>query len=275
MVIFGEDGIFTFRGTESHIGQSKNLFFDILWCFWMMILYTVLGVAVNLVGTAAAETFGFESSVYVITTVFDFLLAAILLPVIPNIGKREGRHGAVIATLVVLVPVCWLISSVLCTLIYQYGDMSFTSYQDAQAAASPFWSILFTLIAAPVSEEMLFRGCFYGGLRRNHNVVVSAVVSSAFFAFAHGTLVHLPLTFLLGIVCCMAYEQIGDIRASMLVHIATNSLSMFAAPLVMLPEFMYEPVVIGALYLLCVSVAVAVSIVFDYLGRETRGGDEI
>lgn len=78
------------------------------------------------------------------------------------------------------------------------------------------------VIAAPVTEEILFRGLLYPLLRDRFGMKIAMVVSSALFALAH---VHaptfLPLMFL-GVILAFAYEYSGSLLLSMFIHATFN-----------------------------------------------------
>ncbi len=81
--------------------------------------------------------------------------------------------------------------------------------------------------AAPIAEELLFRGFLYAWLRRLRGFFVAALISGFVFSLAHldpGLII--PFTGV-GIVLAYAYERTGSLTAPIGVHFVFNSVSFF------------------------------------------------
>jgi membrane protease YdiL (CAAX protease family) len=85
------------------------------------------------------------------------------------------------------------------------------------------------IVAAPISEEIFFRGFVFGGLRSRFSFLGAAVASAAIFGVFHysgaGSLEVLPQLALLGLVLCWVYEQTGSIYPTMAMHALNNALA--------------------------------------------------
>ena len=80
-------------------------------------------------------------------------------------------------------------------------------------------------IAAPVIEELIFRGFVYAGLRRIMTVPTAALASALVFAAVHiavpvGSLLAITL---IGVVLAYLYERSGSLIAPMITHAMYNS----------------------------------------------------
>lgn len=83
-------------------------------------------------------------------------------------------------------------------------------------------------VVAPVTEEFLFRGYFYGVLRRYLGVLPALLLTSALFAAIHmNGPVFLPL-FVLAVCFTLAYEATGSLLTSMVMHALFNSAMLVA-----------------------------------------------
>lgn len=82
------------------------------------------------------------------------------------------------------------------------------------------WSILFILVLAPFSEELMFRGLVYGWLRHRFGVVAGVIGSALLFAGYHFDLVGFWQYFGIGLVLAVAYER----SRSLLVTTATHGM---------------------------------------------------
>ena len=83
--------------------------------------------------------------------------------------------------------------------------------------------------AAPISEEIFFRGFLFGGLRRRLPFVAAAVISAAVFGAFHytgsGSLTVLPQLAALGLVQAWIYERSGSIVPTIGLHMLNNALA--------------------------------------------------
>jgi hypothetical protein len=81
--------------------------------------------------------------------------------------------------------------------------------------------------AAPISEEIFFRGFIFGGFRRRLSFPVAAILSAAIFGLFHytgsGSLTVVPQLAFLGFALCWVYEETGSIYPTMALHMLNNA----------------------------------------------------
>jgi membrane protease YdiL (CAAX protease family) len=81
--------------------------------------------------------------------------------------------------------------------------------------------------AAPISEEIFFRGFIYGGFRRRLSFPVAAILSAVIFGLFHytgsGSLTVVPQLAILGLVFCWVYEETGSIYPTIALHMVNNA----------------------------------------------------
>jgi uncharacterized protein len=91
-------------------------------------------------------------------------------------------------------------------------------------------------VAAPVAEELLFRGILFKGLRdglrdrlgRGGAVALAALLSGAIFGGAHlggGQDAFIPVLIALGVLLALAYEWSGTIYVPILIHAVNNAIA--------------------------------------------------
>ena len=85
------------------------------------------------------------------------------------------------------------------------------------------------VIAAPVTEELIFRGCLYGVLRKSCGRMTAIAISSVLFALIHGHLPSLPGLIVLAVGLALVYERCGSLWAPVSMHAAFNALTIIAA----------------------------------------------
>ncbi len=83
-------------------------------------------------------------------------------------------------------------------------------------------------VIVPLAEEMMFRGVLFGRCREIMGFYRAAIWSSLFFAMIHGNMVQLLYASALGMFLCYFYEKFGSLKASVLLHITVNMVSLIA-----------------------------------------------
>ena len=90
---------------------------------------------------------------------------------------------------------------------------------------SPFIFAFSTVILAPITEELFFRGFLFKGLREKYGWVNALMFSSIIFALFHGQLATLLPTFLMGALFAYMFQKTGSVFPGMLLHFSINAFS--------------------------------------------------
>ncbi len=83
--------------------------------------------------------------------------------------------------------------------------------------------ILMVVIVAPAAEEIIFRGYFYGVIRRYGGRIPAILTSSLLFAAIHVHLPSVPGLLLLALILCFLYERTGSLWAPITLHACFNA----------------------------------------------------
>ena len=83
--------------------------------------------------------------------------------------------------------------------------------------------ILFSCIAAPVLEEMLFRGVILRGFLRQYSRTFAILWSATLFGIAHLNLYQMMTALAIGIVAAWLYERCRSLWPCILLHAAYNA----------------------------------------------------
>jgi membrane protease YdiL (CAAX protease family) len=88
--------------------------------------------------------------------------------------------------------------------------------------------ILLIVFAAPISEEVCFRGMLFGGLRERLPRLGAALVSGLIFGGLHATtgLSAVPVLVVFGFILALLYEKTGSIVPGILLHMLNNSIAL-------------------------------------------------
>lgn len=78
------------------------------------------------------------------------------------------------------------------------------------------------IIAAPLCEEIVFRGYLYAAMKKFSGPWVAGLCSALIFAAAHGSLAALLPLFVFGCLLVFIYEKTGSLWAPMAVHFCFN-----------------------------------------------------
>jgi membrane protease YdiL (CAAX protease family) len=143
------------------------------------------------------------------------------------------------------------------------GDSSYQAYSESMGIVSPQLTVFLILVLAPISEEVLMRGVFYGQLRSEFPklTILWLFVQALFFAAMHGTAVHLLSTFLAGFLFAVIRECSGRLVWSVVAHSIYNFGAMLFAG-AWLPDIFSVPVVWAAVAVLSVMLLVGATVSF-------------
>ena len=149
---------------------------------------------------------------------------------------------------------------------------SFQETASAQAAVPVGIGIVLYGIAAPFSEEVLFRGIFYRKAREAFGGEMAkeaaeqtravrarraaAVVSSLMFGIYHGNLVQGIYAFLIGLLLCLVYERTGRLTAAVFFHGAGNLAVYLLIDVAGIGEYLSVGAAVGLCVLLFAAAAV-------------------
>lgn len=85
-------------------------------------------------------------------------------------------------------------------------------------------SVFVTCLIPAITEELLFRGIIFNGLRTHYNDVCAIFMSAFMFALMHQNLQQLVYPFLLGSIMAWLVLRTGSLVSSMIVHFINNFL---------------------------------------------------
>lgn len=96
---------------------------------------------------------------------------------------------------------------------------------DSREFSDSVWTLVLVVIAAPIFEEILFRGRLYGLLRTKTSPLVSVMLSALLFGVLHLQPSVMAEGLLVGIVFSYAYLRTKSIVAPIILHMCNNALA--------------------------------------------------
>jgi membrane protease YdiL (CAAX protease family) len=139
-----------------------------------------------------------------------------------RLGVRSFRPGAI----------KWMLAAIGAYLVFAavYAAIFGTPEQEdiAESFGAVPVQILLIVIAAPVSEEVCFRGMAFGGLRTRLPRLAAALISALIFGALHALtgLSAVPPLIAFGFILALLYEKTGSIVPGILLHMLNNSVAL-------------------------------------------------
>lgn len=254
-------------------GDARKLRHAILDAVASVACYVLAGGLLVLAGSLVGI-----SNRYAITLLLDVATVAVLVrgtgtkalmprAPLPHPAMSCRRQIALMAAAFVLMWLAGTVGSGAASLALSGGtETSSVAYSDALVDSGVAVGLALQLVVAPVAEEMLVRRRVYAGLRKAAPMPVAVALSAALFAGMHGTLVHIPMTLMLGAFLACAYEGTESLGACVALHAMSNAMTLALSAVESVPATVFLPVVAIALS----AAAVAVICLFGKVSYEAR-----
>jgi hypothetical protein len=223
-------------------GERPSTFPYANWGLLAALLGVPLALATGLVLATPAALIGYRqngelttwaSAVVQLATEAGFLMVPILIAMrrgaslrgaLSRLGVRRFRPSAL----------QWMLAAVgfylLCN--YAYALLVASPHQEniAKAFGALPIQILLIVFAAPICEEVCFRGMLFGGLRRRLPRLAAALISGLIFGALHATtgISAVPPLIVFGVVLALLYEKTGSILPGIALHMLNNSVALLA-----------------------------------------------
>jgi membrane protease YdiL (CAAX protease family) len=94
----------------------------------------------------------------------------------------------------------------------------------------PGWFLALGVLAAPLFEELIFRGILYRGLRRSLQAASAVLFSALVFALVHPAVSALPV-FVMALLAAAAYERTGWLATPIAAHMTYNAILLGSSAL--------------------------------------------
>lgn len=135
--------------------------------------------------------------------------------------------------------------------------------EDSREFSDSLWTLVLVVFAAPIFEEVLFRGRLYGLLRTKASPMVSVLLSSLMFGLMHLQPAVMLEGVLMGLLFSYAYLRSRSIFAPVILHMCNNALA-YALKVLSYGERPLLELVDSRQYYLVIYVASAVIVVVSF-----------
>jgi uncharacterized protein len=192
------------------------------------------GIAVAIENPVGDEELGTTASV-VLQTIGAIVFVAVPI-VIASMSRIPWREALLRLGLRRFERSAWIAmaASIGVYLVFVAAYVALVGEPDQEDIAEAFGSLPFQIflvaIAAPISEEIFFRGMMFGGMRRRMPMLVAAFLSAAVFGLLHAFtgLSAVPPLIAFGFILAVLYEKTGSIVPGILLHMLNNSVALLA-----------------------------------------------
>lgn len=174
--------------------------------------------------------------------------------------RRICSRGTV-AGIFLLLAAAWFIVQVTGSVLMAVPGLSWFQYQNVEIDMSGY--TLLTVIAAPIAEEVLFRGIVYRQLRTVFSPGISLFSMALVFGLCHGNLPQLYIGTFGGLLFGYVYECTGRLWFSIVAHSFYNLLAVLLSGFGIPGWFLSPVVLIGG------NIALLAVVMISYL-RVTR-----
>ncbi len=176
---------------------------------------------------------GGDGQPYVNIVLVTGICAGLYIPIVYSLFfQKDGKRNGSAFGLVWLIPLGAALCLVLNILISVSGISRLFDTYDQLAKqiynGNLIIEILSIGVVAPITEELIFRGVMYKGLRTFFRPLWAVVLSAVFFGLYHGNVVQFLYAGTLGAFMAMVYERYRHIIAPILVHMSANIMSILS-----------------------------------------------
>lgn len=92
-------------------------------------------------------------------------------------------------------------------------------------------ALISTIIVAPITEELIFRGLIFTHLRQGMPQVLALLISCVVFGLLHGQLIWMAYAFLLGLLLNWVYIRYRSLLANIVLHMTFNLVGIWGLSL--------------------------------------------
>ena len=263
------------------IGLLKGLGYFAIY-FGMQLLVTLVYSIVGMIPIAMKYTTRyrnvFEPEIFsrymeeVLQVVMEAALPSVIISALLTIGvlwlifvcrkkkfaqeiSLRKMNPAAIAPLVLMGLSLNVVTGLVLSLVPEEWMSAYEASSSMVTSGHPVVMALATVIAAPVIEEIIFRGLAYTRMKKGMPTAVAVILSSALFGVAHGQWVWMLYAFVFGLVLVWAFEHTKSLLANILLHLSYNGCAMLQLLITEnAPESVWMAINIGSVVVAAISI---------------------
>lgn len=138
-----------------------------------------------------------------------------------NYGLKPKSVLAVVLLTIVTLAIQWGVTSPIAELI-PMPDFVQALLEDLTKDLNDIYGLIMVAFAAPILEELIFRGIILDGLLKRRSVLSAILISSFLFAFVHLNPWQFPAAMILGCFSGWVYFRTRNLIYSIIIHFVNN-----------------------------------------------------
>ena len=158
-----------------------------------------------------------------------FILAFIFIPLLIKDYKKINFDKKNKINYLQLILIGIILSLIYNVFAYYFNFLLKTSLFDNNN------NLIITLISTgligPIIEELMFRGIIYNELKNKYSNMKAILITTIFFAVIHMNIIQILYAFALGFILIYVYEKYKNIKAPIILHMASNMTTTLFLPI--------------------------------------------
>ncbi len=218
--------------------ENENIEFDI--GFWKSIGVILLWLTVDAIVMVLIYALCFQSkseatiiSIFAIVRLFTLPIEILILNKVfgrrtnkLNTFKKVNKKTLFHITLLLLV-FRLLFDAFILPMMLRIPENDTLIQAEQALNSSLIYAVLSVCIIAPIIEEVIFRGIILNGMLKRYNPSTAIIISSLFFAFAHGNFHQGVNAFLLALIIGCIYYKTHSLYLAIYCHFFNNITPLF------------------------------------------------
>lgn len=248
--------------------MNKKIFSYIGWTFFAMMAITQIlqAIIAIVLGNTFPQALSQPWSIFMLVAISFYLttfpMYLVMMKKLPTYPAKETKSLSLkefIKLFIISIAATYIFNfvSIFINLILAFikgGDI-LNPLGTALQNSSLIYTFLFTVVFAPIVEEIIFRGVLINKLRC-YGDKVCILVSAFTFALYHGNLSQILYAFVLGAIFAYVVLKCGNIKYSILLHMSVNFCGSVLFPMIVSLENELLTQVIGLFVILMIIIGV-------------------
>jgi membrane protease YdiL (CAAX protease family) len=219
--------------------KSKNHFYpnfsdSFRLLLWMVILSFIVSIATFIVAAILIEVFGMESTLMTSAQLFVIYTAPLIVVArMAYIRIRErnmvkyqlGFHSLPFLPFALIILTGLALMVLIEPLEAMMPKLDYFTDRYSEMIRPDLFSFLMVVVAAPVLEEIFFRGILLEGFLHNYSPKKAILLSALIFGGIHINPMQVPGAFLIGLFLGWVYWKTRTLLPVILIHLSNNLIS--------------------------------------------------
>lgn len=158
-----------------------------------------------------------------------FILAIIFIPLLMRDYKKINFDKNNKMNYLQLILIGIILSLIYNVFAYYFNFLLKTSLFDNNH--NLIVTLISTSLIGPIIEELMFRGIIYNELKNKYSNMKAILITTIFFAVIHMNIIQILYAFALGFILIFVYEKYKNIKAPIILHMASNMTTTLFLPI--------------------------------------------